>query len=342
MADVTVRIPIEITVRVGEPAVVTAAATVPAQAEERFILDNDYERRPGYDDAFLGRTAKVALPTLTDDAMKLVSVVDDVEGPDAHVLRYHHFSIVMNKRRRMAFFAAYNTTRNPDLFGTKSREELGASDKWILDPRIPGVHQVTTKELYKPTDFDRGHIVRREDAYWGLDPREAEYANFDTFHYTNCSPQHPAYNQSGKRGIWGMLENHIAAEATDKEMKLSIFAGPVLALGDPRINEVKIPRVYWKVVVARRRGADGPIGAWAFLLSQAALVKAEKKRFEGEEAIFDPGDFATYQVPVARIEELTDVRFDAVVKQGDALAAGDDEAVAEKATLIDAVDRIAL
>lgn len=319
MSETRLRIPIEIIVRVGtvqtssgepQPAV---RRTGDGGTAERFVLDDEYDGRPGYNPKFLGGGLVVPLPRLTDEGMASVSRDPDAQG-EPHLLHYHHFTVAMNRSRRLLFFAAWNTTRNPDLVGTKSRSELqgGAPDKWILDPRIPAAHQITTRELYGPTSFDRGHIVRREDAYWGSIEREAEYANFDTFHYTNCTPQHPEYNQSSKRGIWGELENHITKQVEDKELNLCVFGGPVLAKDDPLIEGVKIPRRYWKVVVAKHR--PGKLGVWAFLLSQGRLVDAEKDR---SEATFSPEDFETYQVALPRIHDLTEVRFDASLLAAD-------------------------
>lgn len=343
MGEQVIRIPIEIVVRVGAPTAPNGGAvggpdgSQPtlggAAAEEAIPIDEDYAERAGYRPSFLG--TPVPLPTLTEGAQALASIPDDAAEGD-YLLRYHHFSIAMNKQRRLLFFAALNTTRHPDLLGTKSRKALGR-DQWILDPRIPSGHQVTSRELYGPTEFDRGHIVRREDAYWGKNEGEAAYANYDSFHYTNCTPQHPKYNQSSQRGLWGLLENHITKKSEDEELRLSIFAGPVLAENDPVISRVKIPRQYWKIVIAKRKGAPTALGAWAFLLSQSKLVKEQRDKFEG---VFDAGDFATYQVRVSRIEQLTDIRFASIVRSSDTLDASD-EAPAESARLITSLDQIA-
>jgi endonuclease G len=325
MTDLKVTIPIEIVIRVGEPVIVVTGATVAALDQgERFVLDDAYDARSGYDARFLNRDTPVALPTLTDAAMKTVSLQVDVEPSTAHVLRYHHFSIVMHRKRRLLHFAASNTTRDPGLVGKKSRKDVadGASDKWILDPRIPAFHQVTTAELYKKIHFDRGHIVRRDDNYWGLTEEEAQYGNFDSFHYTNCTPQHPAYNRSNKKGLWGELENQIAAQAEENGCRMSLFSGPVLSEDDPRIDGFAVPREFWKIVVVRRK--RGELGAWAFLLSQSRLV-ARARRELTEGVTFDPEQLAVYQVPVKRIESLTDVRFDDAVRGADAYA-GDTEA----------------
>ncbi|APR86108.1 DNA/RNA non-specific endonuclease [Minicystis rosea] len=308
-------IPLEITVR---PLVIEArprisAASPPtervAAALERIAVDPDYASRDGYDPDHLDVT--IPMPALTDAAMALVSRDRTQEDDDNHILHYHHFSLVMNKRRRLAFFTACNTTRDPALFGKKSRSTLSNGDTWVPDPRIPVQHQITTAELYGPSPFDRGHIVRREDAYWGMTDREREWGNFDTFHYTNCSPQHPDYNQSQKHGVWGELENQIAGEAKAKDLRLSYFAGPVLAPRDPVLWGVRVPRQFWKVVLCVDDRTHA-LSAFAFLLSQADLVAGVK-----EESTFDAGALKPHLVSIARLEQLTDVRFPEVVKLAD-------------------------
>ena len=321
----TIQIPIEIRIKIGDVTVgnQTVQQTEPLSGQdERFWLDEDYNMRPGYDPEFLGEDVVVNLPALSEDLMELVSRDLTTERQDSHVLRYHHFSLVMNARRRMLIYAAYNTTRDEDLIGTWSRKELsGGSDKWILDPRIPAAHQVRTKELYGPLEFDRGHVVKRDDVYWGADENAAQYANFDSFHYTNCTPQHPNFNRSNKKGIWGKLEQHIAEQAADEELRLTVFAGPVLRDNDPWMNGVKIPRRYWKIIVARRK-ETGELSAWAFLLSQSKQVTAELQALEeaGEEAIgeFSPGEFETYTVPIAKIESITSLSFSENIIHADA------------------------
>jgi DNA/RNA endonuclease G (NUC1)/V8-like Glu-specific endopeptidase len=321
-AVINLQLPIEISVRVLAPVTAPARGAAPAapvvsattgatESLEAINFDDDYSDRTGYDPDFLGET--VPLPTLTDAAMKQVSRDRTREAEDNHLLHYHHFSLVMNKVRRLAFFTACNTTRDPKLFGEKSRKDLSASEPWRIDPRIPVTHQITTSEFYKGTEFDRGHIVRREDAYWGGDEDEQEFSNFDSFHYTNCSPQHAAYNRSNKKGLWGLLENQIAAQSKAKDLKISLFAGPILAARDRVLWNVRVPNEFWKVVLSVD-DATGKLGAWAFRLSQKKLVAAV------EEEVFDPGAFTAQQVPIAKLHELTEVRFADVVLAADTFA----------------------
>lgn len=316
-----ITIPIEIEIRVGDVqfgggatgSVSIGGAKPQADTEERFWLDESYETRSGYASDFLGGDP-IPMPTLSKSAMKLVSLVEDQED-DPHLLHYHHFSLAMNRKRRMLFFSAYNTTRNEDLMGTWSRKELsGGSDKWILDPRIPVGHQIRTKELYTPSHFDRGHVVKRDDVYWGSSEDEAQYANFDTFHYTNCTPQHPHFNRSSMKGLWGQLEKHVAEQASAEKLRISVFAGPVLRKNDPVLSDIQVPVRYWKVIAARDDDG-GALGAWAFLLSQQDLVEEEEE--SEEEGVFSTGEFAPYQVSLKRIQNITSVRFPEILMQAD-------------------------
>lgn len=68
----------------------------------------------------------------------------------------------------------------------------------------------------------QGHLVRRKDPMRGA---EFEKANRDTFHFTNCSPQHENFNQSSN--LWLILENYILNHATNYQRKVAVFTGPI-------------------------------------------------------------------------------------------------------------------
>ncbi len=96
-------------------------------------------------------------------------------------------------------------------------------------------------ELYANNDFDRGHLVRREDPNWGP---TAGVANRDTFHFTNCAPQLSAFNQR----TWLSLEDYILTNTRRIGKRASVFTGPVFRQNDPVYRDVAIPLAYWKVV----------------------------------------------------------------------------------------------
>lgn len=287
-------------------------------ADERKIIDADMRNRDqkGYDTNFLG--VKVSLPTLTAKGLEQVSRRLDKGGKNNHILPYYHYSVVMNAKRRLCFFTASNYDAQKKFRGQLSRKKLG-EDKWDIDTRIPPEHQIQKREIYDATDYDLGHIVRREDNYWGESEEEAVYANWDTFFYTNCTPQHFAFNRSGSKdendeggGIWGALEMSIAKQLKKQNDRLCQFAGPVMSKKDEMFRDVvPVPRQYWKVIVAMHQGK---LKAWAFVLSQEKLIKdIEADITVGEE-------FKPYHVSLSKIEAITEVRFPKEVKAADVKA----------------------
>lgn len=231
------------------------------------LVDPHYERRAGYDPEFLG--VSVPLPS------PLSSVVSKMDNGE-HVIPYEHFSLVMNKKRRLALFTGSNVAEG-DLrqFRATRKEMSGLADNdresWITDPRIPENHQIP--DIFYNKDggaFDKGHLVRREDVCWG-NKTETIRANGDTFHTTNFSPQVAGFNQSRQGGIWGLLENFVLKQAiTDR---ISVFSGPILSEDDLCFSgvskhgelSIQIPSSFWKIVIAT---SQDELQAFAFLLEQ--------------------------------------------------------------------------
>jgi endonuclease G, mitochondrial len=315
---------IQIGAQVSQPSAIASAAPAPdvsVGAEAVIRFDPDYDNRPGYDESFLG----ITVPRPRTSASRLSEMLKD--GSSELVLPYHNYSLAMNKTRRLQMWSAANVDYSPAArrwFG--GRESFG-SDKWIPDPRIPAKYQIMDAEAYSPSrSLQRGHMVRREDAAWGRSRKTQEYGNSDTFHWTNCTPQHGGFNQSSHnpgpgeptyRGLWGGLENKITtvAEHAD-ESKLVIFSGPVLSSEDDEYDwgygYIAIPMKFWKVVIAREAGT---LRAYGFVLDQTRAFRDlgfERLRF---------GKFEDYAKPVAEIAALAGVEFDAVVLAADANAA---------------------
>jgi endonuclease G len=258
---------------------------------EAISIDPNYGNRKGYDPTFLGDGAKsIPLPNLSDPMKVDVAVNTQAVDPDEHVLPYNHFSVVMNKRRKLAFFTAVN------IDGNLSFPIRRDTDRWFVDPRI-GEDEQTGEPVYANNPLDRGHLVRRLDPAWADSEALAKVANDDTFHFTNCSPQHANFNQS--QTTWAGLEDYILDNAIAHDLRVSVFTGPVLSPQDPQYRGVQLPKQYWKVVAMVND--DGALSATAYLLSQESLLR-------GLEA-FSFADYKTFQVPVRRVEELTGLDF---------------------------------
>jgi endonuclease G, mitochondrial len=301
-----VRIPLDVVITVGAPVIAgNGDAAQPARVTatapllpERIEIDPDYTDRRGYDPDFLGTgPLRVALPRLPDDLMHRVVRRTGVDGPDAHILDYHHYSVVLDGKRRLAFFVVVN------IDGAQSMRLKRESDRWSYDPRVPREAQ-TGEDVYEHNDLDRGHLVRRLDPAWGLDVVTAKRANDDTFHFTNCTPQHKDFNQH--KTLWAGLEDYLLDHADTLNFKATIFTGPVLADGDDAYRGVQLPRQFWKVAVMVK--TDGRRTATGYLLSQAQLIKG----LEEAPAEFDYGAYRTFQVPVSRITALTRLDFGAL------------------------------
>ena len=258
-------------------------------------IDPDYANRTGYDPSFLGDD--VPLPALSEQLAADAAVNSQATAEPRYLLPYHHFTVVINKARRLAFFTAVN------IDGALSREPKRARDQWYFDPRIAEAEQ-TGKDVYDGNDLDLGHLVRRLDPAWGETDGAAKLANDDTFHFTNCSPQHKDFNRNKTR--WAGMEDYILQNADNLKFKVNVFTGPVFAPDDDAYRNIQLPRQFWKVVTMVKTG--GQLSATAYLLSQTDLISGLRTREP-----FSYGAYRTYQVPVRKVEELTGLSFGRLV-----------------------------
>ena len=291
----TMNVPLTIAVSIGglTPAVRVEAGAQPA-ATEAISIDPNYASRQGYSVTFLGAGSKrVPLPVLSAAMKKNAAENTQATGANRYVLPYHHFSVVMNKVRKIAYVTAVN------IDGSLSHDIKRETDQWFFDPRIDRAWQAGP-EVYDNNPLDKGHLVRRLDPAWGTTEDLAKVANDDTFHYTNCSPQHQDFNRN--QTLWAGLENYILEHAIAENLKVSVFTGPVCDDTDRQYRGVKLPKQFWKVVVMVKHDT-GKLSATAYLLSQSQLLDNL-----GAE-VFSYGAYKTYQVPVRRIESLTGLKF---------------------------------
>jgi endonuclease G len=265
----------------------------------------------GYKPAFLGKKFSIPFPTLNKDQKKdLVKI-----GGSKSKIDFIHYSVVLCKSRRQAYFTAVNIDGNT----WQDNPRLG---DWQHDPRIAKEDQLGQK-MYdaKKSNFDRGHLVRREDPEWGAKEKSIR-AGENTFWFPNCSPQHLKLNQK----IWADLEANILHIGADQQnLKVNVFTGPVLADNDGVFvtqvegKDIKIPNLFWKIVVWTK--SNGKAYAVGFLQSQEkfliddGIIKKPiviSKKKPTDEDIFEHLEFKdgkTYQVKIDKIEKLTGLKF---------------------------------
>lgn len=252
---------------------------VEAPGHEPVTSPEEFEDRAGYDPAFLDGF-HIALPMPTGDRAADVSPLLNNGGS---VLKYHHFSVIMSKSRRMPMLTAVN------INGEESRKVPRIS-VWSFDGRMSKDAQ-WGDALYFQNDLDRGHMVRREDPVWGT-VEDAKKANSDTFHFTNSCPQMAAVNQK----TWVGLENHVLSHARADGMRVTVFTGPIFSDTDMDYRDAKIPKAFWKVVAIVTE--TGRPSATAYKVSQ------EK---ELEELEFVYAGYKTYQISIKQVIKLTDI-----------------------------------
>jgi endonuclease G, mitochondrial len=158
-------------------------------------------------------------------------------------------------------------------------EKNKRKDNFRIDSLV-STGSATLKD-YKSSGYDRGHLCPAADMSWSVD------ALSETFFMSNMSPQKPRFN----RGIWKKLEMQVRKWALGNE-ELFIVIGPVFneILGTIGVNEVAVPRYYYKIILDYKQPE---IKAIAFVM--------ENKKLTG--AVFD------YAVTIDSVEALTNIDF---------------------------------
>lgn len=267
----------------------------------------------GYKSRFLSGIS-IGLPVLNSTQKKDLITFKG----NKYKLDFIHFSSVLCKSRKLPYFTAVN-------IDGKNWQDNSRDGSFKNDPRISANDQHGSS-LYsaKKSDFDKGHLVRREDPEWG-EKEVALQAGINTFWYTNCAPQHKDLN----RDIWADLEaNILHTGAAGEQLRCSVFTGPVLDEKDGvfvtpvKKLDVKIPNMFWKVVVWTK--SNGKTYAVGFMQNQEkfllrdgiirkqVVVSLARTRTLRDEDIFEHLQFKdgkSYQVKVEEIEKLTGLKF---------------------------------
>jgi endonuclease G len=301
---------------------------------EKDVIDqSNYSKRPGYDPEFLGKDGLlVPFPVLPKSADILQFTQS---GKKKSELKYWNYSVVMNKGRKLAFFSAVNVDANkrPDGAGRDG-------DAWFYDTRpanfkdtqlgaeFYGKQKTFEVEQRTQNPFDKGHLTRRLDAQWGDDDTKAMRNGNDSFHWTNCAPQHWRYNEGSKK--WLGLEDYVIKGFANRTGRACVINGPVFDAPlskdgpggqpvpnikgkrhkDPTFGGFQIPKLFFKVVSCER--AAGSLATAAFLMSQEDMLRGED-RIVGLEASLDEilteAEARLYQVSLADLEKVTGLDF---------------------------------
>lgn len=268
---------------ISKPTPTNGTALTTSTVEE--ASPEDYLDRTGFDEEFLGKRYKIPLPTITKNKRDILKV--EIGGKKTSIIKYTHFSLVMNQKRRLCVYSAAN------IDGSTSKRGIARSG-WKYDPRIPKKFQVKDECYGDPPKFSRGHMTRKEDPIWG-DLPIARLASRDTFHVTNATPQIQSFNSP----VWLELEDYALENARQDIMKISVITGPIFDVNDREIDGVKVPLEYFKVI-AFVHDHTKKLTATGYTVSQAPYLS-------NLEFVFGP--LNTYQTSIRIIERRTGLQF---------------------------------
>ncbi|MFT3933076.1 MAG: DNA/RNA non-specific endonuclease [Chitinophagaceae bacterium] len=259
----------------------------------------------------------IQLPGIPKSKKKEVATLLKGSG---FLLNYEHHSVIMNKKRKFAFFSASNI----DGDDWKNIERKGTFKK---DDAIAASSQAGN-ELYnaikasngRPNDFEQGHLTSFQEVTWGKTTAERKHAAADTFYFTNCVPQHERLNV----GLWRSLEQYVLKTQTITHgLSVSVITGPLLADNDPyyikKIDNqfLQIPCVFWKVVYYPNKNG---LNAAGFMMSQSQLLQQDGTVTSAKSGVrsiaastqdlfMDYKYDAVYQVRVELIQKISGLKF---------------------------------
>lgn len=252
----------------------------------------------GYNKDFIGNSVSIPIPRLTPriESLKTLLTSDN----SISQLDYIHYSVIMNNKTKQPLVTAFNLDQSK--FQSTQR-----NDNWKRDSRIRDEDQLEN-HYYKHNDWDKGHMVMRNNTAWGDTEHEAQIADEESFYYTNAAFQHKNMN----RDEWLGLEENIERKfADDSNNKLCIFTGPINSDLDRYYSRtyhdtIRIPSGFFKVICYQNKSnaamnPDG-LGVKAFIMFQDEEIL---KDMRGRRTI----QFKEYQVTIREIEELTGLDF---------------------------------
>lgn len=272
-----------------------AEAITPLSWVER---DPEYGNREGYVPDFLA--IRVPVPKLGKTLKRAATL---------NTLSYEHFSILLNPKRKLAFWTAVNVDG-----ATERRLGERAADVWWVDDRQKKAQ--ITNTFYKNSGFHRGHLVRRLDPAWGADDVEAARGEADSFHFTNCAPQVRQLNTQW----WLQVEQHVLDTANTNNQKISVFSGCLFTTADPKFRGVQVPLAFWKVIAWTVGKRKPQLRSLAFFVKQDEAV-AKLLKTKGVEPLavdFEdvPVPIQGYQTTVKELQSKVGMSFGALADPG--------------------------
>ncbi len=246
--------------------------------------------RYGYSENFIANDTIVPLPKVSPECQDDVLFKDELR--EGFIVDYVHYSVVMNKQTKQAFFSAANIDQK--------RYKSVSDRKWFTDSRVGHKNQIPPI-AYKHNPWDRGHLTRRAIIAWGS-KYEAKKASLDSCSYANACFQHENFNQDE----WKKPEEIAYDFSEDSNNRLCVFTGPIFSELDRYytlrgIEPVRIPSAFWKLILYK--------GKTSRKLETRGFIMYQDEEFLRDKMGRYNIDIKNYQVTTTEIESLTGLEF---------------------------------
>lgn len=152
-----------------------------------------------------------------------------------YLIKYSAYSVLYDSNTKIPVWVKYELTAS-ETEGPYSRK--GKNFRPDDSVSIP---QADYSD-YRNSGWSRGHMAPAADFKW------SDEAMWDTFFYTNCSPQDASLNN----GQWNVLENKVRSWAR-KYGKINVITGTIIGQninGTIGANKVVVPDAFFKAVLA--------------------------------------------------------------------------------------------
>ncbi|WP_207680305.1 DNA/RNA non-specific endonuclease [Desulfonema magnum] len=146
------------------------------------------------------------------------------------VLDRSGYSLGFSTQRKCALWVSY-------IISKKSiGVDVERGNIFYPDPDIPEKYRVRPDD-FRNTGYDKGHLAPSAAIDYSVK------SNNETFAMSNIALQHPKLN----RQAWGSLEGVIRGW-THTKGKLAVVTGPLYGKRSTRVNDIPVPRTFYKVV----------------------------------------------------------------------------------------------
>jgi endonuclease G, mitochondrial len=187
------------------------------------------------------------------------------------VLHYNFMTVGFSETYKQALWVSYQLC---DSMLVKNVKRLSG---FKTDPQVKGF--LATDADYKGSGYDKGHLKPAANCTWD------SIAMFESFYYTNVSPQVPSFN----RGIWSRLED-MERKITDKYSCIEVVNVPLFDTIKEYIGpgKVPVPHAFGKAFLVEEKGIykciafflhnEGKPADFSVLSSAAISVDSLEKR----------------------------------------------------------------